>query len=159
MANTLQNLVLVVLALTFIFIVTRQIIIPTISPAPENLGVSNGRFAPCRKTPNCVSTHADKSDKEHYIQPLKYETSQKEAYAKIIKAVQSIGGKTKIIISENVYIRVENMSPSMGYIDDLEIYFDDEAGDIHFRSASRLGYSDMGMNRKRVEQIKNNFNT
>jgi uncharacterized protein (DUF1499 family) len=157
MTSSLQKVLIVFLTLSLTFIIFRQIIVPLISKTPENLGIKDGRLAPCKKTPNCVSTQADPLDKQHFIPPIRYETTKTEARQKIIKALQNIGGKTKIITQKPDYIHAENRSPTMGYIDDIEIYFEEHSKKIHIRSASRLGYSDFGMNRKRIQQIQSHF--
>ena len=112
---------------------------------PENLGVTNGRFAPCRRTPNCVSSQADPSDAEHYIAPLK---GTMEA---VRKAVESLP-RTTIISATSNYLYAEFRSKLLGYVDDVEFFYDGNA--IQVRSASRLGRRDFGVNRNRVEELR-----
>ena len=112
---------------------------------PHNLGVTNGRLAPCRRTPNCVSSQADPSDAEHYIAPLK---GTMEA---VRKAVASLPRATIVSEKQN-YLHAEFRSKLLGYVDDVEFFYDGDA--IQVRSASRLGRRDFGVNRNRVERLR-----
>ncbi|RMG94187.1 MAG: DUF1499 domain-containing protein [Chloroflexi bacterium] len=126
------------------------------SPRPQNLGVENGRFAPCPASPNCVSTQASPDDTEHYISAIPYNTDLATAHDTIIQIIQQTP-RTTIITNSPDYIYAEFRTPLWRFIDDVEFYFDDENKLIHFRSASRLGYGDMGTNRKRMEAIRTTF--
>jgi len=112
---------------------------------PTDLGMKNGRFAPCRRSPNCVSSQADPSDREHYIAPLR--ASMEE----IRKAVESLP-RTRIVLAHSNYLYAEFRSRLLGYVDDVEFFFDGAV--IQVRSASRLGRRDFGVNRARVEKIR-----
>jgi uncharacterized protein (DUF1499 family) len=112
---------------------------------PTNLGVKNGRLAPCRRTPNCVSSQADPADAEHYIAPLKGDL------ADVRKAVESLP-RTTIVSSTSNYLYAEFRSKLLGFVDDVEFFFDGSA--IQVRSASRLGRRDFAVNRKRVERLR-----
>lgn len=114
---------------------------------PENLGVRNGRFAPCKPTPNCVSSQADPADKEHYIAPIDYGGTMHE----LRRAVESMTRAT-VIREEGNYLYAEYKSALMGYVDDVEFLLSEKT--IHVRSASRLGRSDFGVNRKRIEELR-----
>ncbi len=65
--------------------------------------------------------------------------------------------RTKIVASTNIYIHAEFASAMFRFVDDVEFYFEDSRNIIHVRSASRVGYSDMGVNRKRIEQVRKLF--
>jgi len=112
---------------------------------PTNLGVKNGYLAPCKRTPNCVSSQADASDREHYIAPLK--ASMEE----VRKAVESLP-RTHIVLARSNYLYAEFRSSLLGYVDDVEFFFDGAA--VQVRSASRLGRRDFGVNRARIEQLR-----
>ncbi len=118
---------------------------------PNNLGARDGKLAPCPNTPNCVSSQS--SDTEHSIEPLTYTSTPAEAMAELKKVIQSIK-KTKIITENKNYLYVEFTSSIMGFVDDVEFYLNEDAKVIHVRSASRLGKSDLGVNRKRIETIR-----
>jgi uncharacterized protein (DUF1499 family) len=116
---------------------------------PSNLGVKDGRLAPCRRTPNCVSSQADPADREHYIAPIAFRGRMEE----LRRAVQSMARVTVITADRN-YLYAEYRTPLMRYVDDVELYYDERAGLVHVRSASRLGRRDFGVNRKRVEELR-----
>jgi uncharacterized protein (DUF1499 family) len=117
---------------------------------PTNLGVTNGRLAPCPATPNCVSSQATD---DHQIAPLPYAGDATVAVAKLKQAIVALPGSA-IITESDQYIYAEFTSKLMGFVDDVEFYLDDAARVIHVRSASRLGESDLGVNAKRVEAIR-----
>lgn len=120
---------------------------------PANLGVRDGRLAPPRRTPNCVSSQADPSDAEHYIDPILLNLPPPLAMSAARSAVQSMPRAT-ILREEGTYLYAEFRSRLLGYVDDLELLFDEAAGVFHVRSASRLGRRDFGVNRKRVETLR-----
>lgn len=130
------------------------LLVPKLSPPPKNLGVEDGRLRACPKTPNCVSTQA--TDEKHQIDPIKPEMSFEAAQKRMVEVIQSMP-RTKIITEKANYIHVEFRSFAWRFVDDVEFYFDESAGLIHFHSASRIGRGDMGMNRKRMEKVRQNF--
>jgi len=122
-----------------------------ISKIENQIGITDGKLAPCPKSPNCVSTQV--SDKKHVIQPFKYSLTLKEAKLKILVIIKSLK-RTRIINETENYIHAEFRTRTFKFVDDVEFYFDDTEKIIHFRSASRVGWSDMGVNRKRMENIR-----
>ena len=118
---------------------------------PATLGVTKGRLAPCPDAPHCVSTQSE--DEGHRIKPFSYTTSHAEALEKLLTIIRSMK-RTKIISIKNDYLHAECTSAFFRYVDDVEFYFPNEPL-IHVRSASRVGYSDLGVNRKRVEHLRN----
>ena len=116
---------------------------------PDNLGVKDGRLAACKPTPNSVSSQADPPDKEHYITPIAYSGTMPE----LRHAVESMTRAT-VIREEGNYLYAEYKSALMGYVDDVELLLDEKARLVHVRSASRLGRSDFGVNRKRIEELR-----
>ena len=119
-----------------------------------SLEVKNGKLSPCPKSPNCVSTQS--SDSKSKIEPIHFNTSKTEAIGKMVDIINSIE-RTKIITKEDNYIHAEFRTKLFKFVDDVEFYFDDENKVIQFKSASRVGYGDMGVNRKRMEEIRNKF--
>lgn len=117
---------------------------------PTNLGVRAGKLAPCPQTPNCVCSQ---SLDTHKIEPLTYSSTPTEAFADLKRVIQNLE-RTEIISETDNYLYVEFTSAIMRFVDDVEFYLDDRAKVIHVRSASRLGQSDLGVNRKRVESIR-----
>jgi uncharacterized protein (DUF1499 family) len=127
------------------------------SGTKPDLGVNNGELMPCPKTPNCVNSQA--ADEGHYIKPLHFSGTRQEAKERLLQILKS-EKRTKILAAHEHYIRVEFTSSFFRFVDDVEFYFPKEqAGEklLHIRSASRVGYSDLGANRKRIEKIRSNF--
>jgi uncharacterized protein (DUF1499 family) len=121
------------------------------------LGINNNKLTPCPKTPNCVNSQADAE--KHYIQPISYAETQQEAHDLLLQILES-EKRTEIMTAQQNYIRVEFTSALFRFVDDVEFYFPEGKADekvIHVRSASRVGYSDLGANRKRIERIRSKF--
>lgn len=116
---------------------------------PGNLGVVDGKLAPPRRTPNCVSSQADPADAEHYIEPLAFRGD----FSALGKAVAGMRGAS-IVKRDGDYLYAEYRTPLMRFVDDLELFYDRRAGIVHVRSASRLGRRDFGVNRRRVEALR-----
>jgi uncharacterized protein (DUF1499 family) len=122
--------------------------------SPTNLGVRNGKLAPCPNSPNCVSTQSQ--DPRHQIDPIPYTTSPEEAKGTLVQIIRSME-RTRIIRDDPTYIHAEFRTKGIGYVDDVEFTLDQEAKVIHFRSSARLPYYDWGVNRKRMEEIRTAF--
>ena len=118
---------------------------------PNNLGVRDGKLAPCPSTPNCVCSQSE--DAGHKIEPLTYKSTPEVAFTQLKQAIAS-QPRTKIITESPNYLYAEFTSAIMKFVDDVEFYLDEDAKVIHVRSASRLGQSDLGVNRKRIETIR-----
>ncbi len=118
---------------------------------PNNLGVRDGKLAPCPSTPNCVCSQSE--DAGHKIEPLTYKSTPQVAFTQLRQAIES-QPRTKIITQSPNYLYAEFTSAIMKFVDDVEFYLDEDAKVIHVRSASRLGQSDLGVNRKRIETIR-----
>ena len=108
-------------------------------------------LGPCPSSPNCVSTQA--SDEGHAIAPFRYRKSRAEAKEVLKEVIRSLP-RTKLLEEDESYLHYEFTSLLLRFVDDVEFLFDDETKTIHFRSASRTGYGDMGVNRKRMEQVR-----
>jgi uncharacterized protein (DUF1499 family) len=114
------------------------------------------RFAPCPDSPNCVSTQAPPTDKTHAIAPIAYTGAHDAAHQRLLAVLQAMPRAT-IVTAEPEYIYAEFRSRLLSFVDDVEFYLDDSAKLIHFRSASRLGRGDLGVNRQRMEEIRQRF--
>lgn len=112
---------------------------------PQNIGVNDGRLSGCPESPNCVSSFA--SDETHGIQPLRANLQEVE---RVLIGMDA----ANIVDAGDNYLYAEFTSRLMGYVDDVEFLYDSASGLTHVRSASRLGYSDLGANRKRIEAIR-----
>ncbi len=117
---------------------------------PDNIGLKTGKFIDCPESPNCVSTFANTEDAK--MDPISFSGSAQEAKAKLLQ-ILSDTKRTNIIVDQDNYLHVEFTSAFFRFVDDVEFFIDDKSKKIHFRSASRLGYSDLGANRKRMDAI------
>lgn len=118
--------------------------------APE-LGVNAGHLSPCPPSPNCVVSQS--ADAEHQIAPIAYRGDRATAQATVLK-VLTVVPRTQVVSQTEDYIRAASESRLLGFVDDLEFYFPADAAVIEVRSASRLGESDLGVNQRRLEQIR-----
>ena len=107
----------------------------------------------CPDSPNCVSTLASAQDSRHAIAPYRFSRTKSDAKA-VLKTVIAGLPRTRLVEEEETYLHYEFTSLLLRFIDDVEFLFDDEAKAIHFRSASRTGYGDLGVNRRRMEDIR-----
>jgi len=123
---------------------------------PENLGVKDEKLAACPSSPNCVSSQAATTDAEHSIAAFSYQSEPLAAIATLKSVIQSMP-RTKLVTEDSNYLYAEFATALMGFVDDVEFYLDDANRVIHVRSASRLGQSDLGVNRKRIEEIRGAF--
>lgn len=112
-------------------------------------------LSPCPHSPNCVSS-TDPDDEDHFIPPLHYSDDQQKAKSRLQTILQAMP-RTTIVEDQETYMRIECTSRIFHFIDDLEFWFKESEPLIHVRSASRVGYSDLGVNRKRVEIIRKRF--
>ena len=112
---------------------------------PQNIGISEGRLTACPESPNCVSSY--ENSEQHSIAALDADLNQ-------IQQVLLAMDEANIVEQSTNYLYAEFTSSLMGYVDDVEFLYDSASNSTHVRSASRLGYSDMGANRNRVEAIR-----
>lgn len=119
----------------------------------KKLGLENEKFFPCSGKPNCVSSMSSTSDKQHYVAPLIIEKTKKDILAFIIEHLKK-WPRTQLVKKTEKYLHFEIQSALFGFVDDLEIFWPKGSQYLHLKSSSRVGYSDFGVNRKRVEQLK-----
>lgn len=119
---------------------------------PANLGVKDGKLSSCPNSPNCVVSQGN-PDAEHAIAPLTYSADKATAMAKLKQIIESTP-RTRIIEQSDDYLYAEFETKLMGFVDDVEFYFDPNEPVVQVRSASRLGQSDLGANRSRIEAIR-----
>lgn len=112
---------------------------------PQDIGVREGRLTPCPESPNCVSSYENSA--EHSIAPI---AATLEQIQQILLGMEA----TNIVEAADGYLYAEFTSRIMGYVDDVEFLYDPANKQNHVRSASRLGHSDLGANRKRIEAIR-----
>jgi uncharacterized protein (DUF1499 family) len=120
---------------------------------PSSLGVTEGRLAPCPASPNCVSSEAAVAGQS--VEPLRYDGDAAQARARLLDVLNGME-RVRIAQSTDDYFHAEFRSAVFDFVDDVEFYFS-PPGTIQVRSASRIGYSDFGVNRQRVETLRARF--
>ena len=118
---------------------------------PGALADGSGRLAPCPASPNCVSSEA--SDEAHAIAAYRIRGGSDGAWRALVDHLRSLE-RVEIVTAESDYLHVVFTSALMRYRDDVEFRLDAGEGVIRLRSASRVGYGDMGANRERIESIR-----
>lgn len=111
---------------------------------------------PCGRRPNCVSSLSDNPKRR--VDPLAFNGPPSVALRRLIELLNSMPRVTIVQRDEN-YLRAEFVSAVFRFVDDVEFAVDPKARVIHVRSASRVGYHDLGVNRRRVEAIRTRFKT
>ena len=140
----MKSVLIILVALIVLFLIGR-VVVGRANPI-KPLGVVDGKLAPCPNSPNCVSSFAPADDTQHHIAPLASTDKQK------LLDVLNDMPRTTIESDDGNYIHATQRSAAWGFIDDIEFIIGDNQIDV--RSSARTGYSDMGVNRNRVEQIR-----
>ena len=120
------------------------------------LGLVEGRLRPCPASPNCMSSEA--SDADHRTEPIPFAQSPEAAFDRLRTIVSEMSG-ARVVTTTGRYMHVEFTSSVFRLVDDVEFRVDADSHVIHFRSASRVGHSDLGVNRKRMSTIAEAFTT
>ena len=120
------------------------------SRRPDSLGERDGRLAACPDSPNCVSTQADRESQR--MESLRFAGDPAVALTQLRDVVTAMP-RARVITQNENYLHVEFTSALFRFVDDVEFFVDREQRAIHFRSASRVGQSDLGVNRKRMSAI------
>ena len=126
----------------------------TLACSTHSAAIASGdghRLDPCPQSPNCVSSLEPEG--KHFILPLDYSGPKEAAYQALIDIIAA-EPRTRIVTREPDYIRAESKSRVFGFVDEIGFFFPGAEPVIHVRSASRKGYYDFGVNRKRVESIR-----
>lgn len=122
---------------------------------PELTGIKDGKLQECPDKPNCVSSMT--GEESHFIEPFKYTGDLKSAKSILVEIIKS-SERARVVSDTDNYIHAEFKSRLFRFTDDVEFLIDDKTKTVHIRSASRVGYSDMGVNRKRMENLRRIFN-
>ena len=120
---------------------------------PRALGVRDGRLQPCPGSPNCVSSQAQG---RAHVEPLAFADAPQAARERLESILAGMPRVT-IVESSPQYLRAEAASRVFGFVDDLEFHIDAARRLVYVRSAARLGYSDFGVNRRRIEALRARF--
>ena len=128
-------------------------ILSIVSRRKPSVGLVNGRLRPCSARPNCVCSE----DKElpSYVNPLALSGPADSSWARAKRIIREMGGK--IVREDDCYLWATFSTKLFRFVDDLELRMDEDNEVIHIRSGSRVGYSDMGVNRRRVEDLRVRF--
>jgi uncharacterized protein (DUF1499 family) len=150
-----KNLV-VIIPLTIVVVVTVGIAAQKyfVPGEPGRIGLHDGRLSPLPDTPNAVASYAAGAYAQ--MEPLTYHDSQTEARERLVAVIEEMP-RTKLIDVQPDYVYATFRSSFFGFVDDVEFLLDDAQKIIQFRSASRLGYGDIGANKQRMEEIRRLF--
>jgi len=132
--------------LTLLMLIPIVLSIVSCTRKPQ-LGLIHNQLLPCPSSPNCVCSEYPVQN--GFIVPLRFTGHPDKAWLRARDTITAMGGR--IAKDNKPYLHAVFTSRLFRFIDDLELRLDDTTGVIHFRSASRTGYSDMGVNRKRIE--------
>ena len=121
------------------------------STVPPTLGVKEGTLASLPDSPNAVSSQTEQADK--CVDPFPYFGSLDQTKVLVKKAAADFGG-ARILVEKPDYLHMVFTVPFIPFKDDVEFFFSEKDNVVHYRSASRVGYSDLGVNRKRYERLR-----
>ena len=129
--------------------------------APADLGVRDGRLKPPSSSPNSVSSQAQlhpqhPRHEQAQIAPLRYTGDGAAAFARLQALVEATPG-ARVVKREADYLYATWTTSVLKFVDDVEFWLDPAGGVIQVRSASRLGESDLGANRARIEALRARF--
>ena len=118
-------------------------------------GLFDGQLRPCPGPPNCVCSEYP-GDAEHFVAPLDIAGMPADDAMRLLKnAIADLGGEIELDYGD--YVAAVFTSDLFGFADDLELRVEARTNRVHLRSAARAGYSDLGVNRERIEQIRRRF--
>ena len=151
-----MKIALIILAFVIVAFIISFFILGVISKSGKAPGLVEGTLSKCPNKPNCVCSE-QKDDVNHYIDPIIIPQNITFDTLPILKNVIRDMGGTICAEKEN-YLASTFSSSIFGFVDDFEIRIDSIQKVIHIRSASRVGYGDMGVNKKRTELFKKLYN-
>jgi uncharacterized protein (DUF1499 family) len=122
----------------------------TVGPVPVGFMASDFALPPCPTSPNCVSTEATRESQRVPTVPFSDDAASAQRRARAALAAES---RTTITVDEPGHLHAECRSLVFRFVDDVDIVVDASARVFRFRSASRVGESDLGVNRRRVERL------
>jgi len=137
------------------FVALGALSISSCTAVPDDIGLQNGRLRPCPSSPNCVCSETPEGPSS--IAPLVYADRfggrGTEALESLVDYLRTLP-RVEVVTQEPSYVHAVFITPLMRFRDDLELRLDEARGAIQVRSASRVGHSDLGANRDRVESIR-----
>ncbi len=111
-------------------------------------------IGPCSSSPNCVSSEDERDS--HKMERIPFKGAAESAMEKIVETLKSFDN-AKVVHRRDNYVRAEFKSAIFKFVDDVELLVNPDKNEIKFRSASRTGYYDFGVNRRRMEEFKERF--
>ncbi|MEH2088943.1 MULTISPECIES: DUF1499 domain-containing protein [unclassified Nostoc] len=139
------------IAFAILLTLISSLILPGATWAASSLGVDNGHLSSCPASDNCVVSQ--NADEKHAIDPIPYHVDRNAAREILLKVI-GVVPRTEIVEQTDNYIHALSKSRIFQFVDDVEFYLPPNESVIHLRSASRVGESDLGVNRRRAEQIR-----
>jgi len=154
MKKTLRIVLTVIVILTAVVLV-RLAMLGQGSKSGQAPGLVSGNLAPCPDKPNCVCSEFGE-DAAHHIAPLDYSgVPAQKAFGELLQIIEELGGE--VVVANDEYIAAVFSSALFGFVDDVEYRLESTQNRIQIRSASRVGHSDLGVNRKRAEAMTRLF--
>lgn len=147
----MKNRLLRKFMIVFILSILGMALLSLTGKRPTNIGVRGGSLAPVPDSPNAVATFAEKESQK--MQPIKMSRMSDGQMIEQIREVIESMPRSKVIKANDNYLYAEFRSLIFRFTDDVEFLVDETEGLVHFRSASRVGHSDLGKNRSRMEAI------
>lgn len=127
-----------------------------ISYAQVDVNMNNNPLQKCPDKPNCVTSVKDNTVRDgQYLDAFQGSGDKSHDYNRILKILENTN-RVKIVEKNENFIKAEFTSAIFRFVDDVEFYFGEDKK-VHFRSASRVGYSDLGANKERIEKIRFQF--
>lgn len=155
MGTKILKILLIIITSLVLLLIAALFILSYMSQSDEANGLVEGRLTRCPDTPNCICSEFV-LDTVHYIEPIVISTGDAaQILIRLKTIIREMGGSIQAEKAD--YLAATFTSSIFRFVDDLEIRIDTEQKMIHVRSASRIGYGDGGVNRKRVEHLKNRF--
>ena len=142
------------IAIPTIGLVLLLAILSIVSRRKPSVGMVNGLLRPCSARPNCVCS--EYKDLQSYVKPLAFSGPADSSWDRAKRITREMGGK--IVREDDCYLWATFSTRLFRFVDDLELRMDEANEVIHVRSGSRVGYSDMGVNRRRIEDFRVRFN-
>lgn len=155
MGSKRKNIVVIILALLVGAVFLIRYCNVAMTAPPDRSSQDATKLAECPDTNNCVGSMEEEESKK--IEPIELEEPEasRDVLTKVESVIESMGGR--VVNRHGRYIHAEFTSLIFGFIDDVEFLFMDDGVTLHMRSASRVGNSDMGVNRKRMEEFRKRF--
>jgi len=140
-----------VVAVLVLLLLGRFVFMSTTASAPDHLGNPGTGLTPCPDKPNCVSSLAERDSQR--VEPLVVAGGADDAARAVLRVLDAMP-RCRVVTSGDGYLHAEFTSRLFRFVDDLELLYDDSVPGFQVRSASRVGHSDLGANRKRVEALR-----